>query len=86
MTSDYRRDHEPFPRNDEFERLATEGRSEITNAAAFFEGIVLTDEIEYDPVTNPTGVTISEGEQLALKRAMARFVIDSGIASARGWV
>ena len=27
-----------------------------------------------------------EGERLALKRAMARFVIDSGIASSQGWL
>jgi len=76
MTSSYRRDHEPSPRNDEFERLAEGGRAIITNAAAFFEGQVDTDDTPAP----------SEGERRALKRAMARFVIDSGIASARGWV
>lgn len=76
MTSDYRRDHEPFPRNDEFERLSAAGQAVIINAAAFFEGQADTDDTP----------TPSEGERLALKRAMARFVIDSGIASARGWV
>jgi hypothetical protein len=76
MTSTYRRDHEPFPRNDEYERVSEAGRTIINNAAAFFEGQVDTDDT---PVP-------SEGERLALKRAMARFVIDSGIASARGWV
>ena len=76
MTSTYRRDHEPFPRNDEFDRLAEGGRTIITNAAAFFEGQVDTDDTPAP----------SEGERRALKRAMARFVIDSGIASARGWV
>lgn len=76
MTSDYRRDHEPFPRNDEFEALSQEGRSIIINAAAFFEGQADTDDTP----------TPSDGERLALKRAMARFVIDSGIASYRGWV
>ena len=72
----YRRDHEPFPRFDEFARLSEGGRNVITNAAAFFEGQADTDDTP----------TPSEGERLALKRAMARFVIDSGIASARGWV
>lgn len=76
MTSDYRRDHEPFPRNDEFERVSQEGRTIIINAAAFFEGQV-------DTAGTPVP---SEGERLALKRAMARFVIDSGIASTRGWL
>lgn len=76
MTSDYRRDHEPFPRYDEFERINDTGRAFIINAAAFFEGQVDTDDTP-EP---------SEGERLALKRAMARFVIDSGIASSRGWV
>ena len=76
MTSSYRRDHEPFPTNDEYERIAETGRAIITNAAAFFEGQVDTDDTPLP----------SEGERRALKRAMARFVIDSGIASARGWV
>lgn len=76
MTSAYRRDHEPFPRNDEFEALSEAGRTIIINAAAFFEGQADTEE-----TPSP-----SEGERRALKRAMARFVIDSGIASFRGWV
>lgn len=76
MTSTYRRDHEPFPTNDEYERLAQAGRTIIDNASAFFEGQADTDDT---PVP-------SESERRALKRAMARFVIDSGIASARGWV
>ena len=76
MTSTYRRDHEPFPLNDEFERLAEAGQTIIINAAAYFEGHADTDDTP----------TPSEGERRALKRAMARFVIDSGIASARGWV
>lgn len=76
MTSFYRRDHEPFPLNDEFERVSAAGQTIINNSAAFFEGQVDTDDT---PVP-------SEGERRALKRAMARFVIDSGIASARGWV
>ncbi len=76
MTSTYRRDHEPFPRNDEYERVSEAGRAVIDNAAAFFEGQV-------DTVDTPLP---SAGERLALKRAMARFVIDSGMASARGWL
>jgi hypothetical protein len=40
MTSTYRRDHEPFPRNDEYERVSEAGRTIINNAAAFFEGQV----------------------------------------------
>jgi hypothetical protein len=76
MTSTYRRDHITSVRNDEFERISEAGRTIIINAAAFFEGQVDTDDT---PVP-------SSGERIALKRAMARFVIDSGIASARGWV
>lgn len=76
MTSTYRRDHEPFPRNDEFERLADAAQTIIINASAFFLGQVDTDDT---PVPD-------EGEERALKRAMARYLIDSGIASARGWV
>lgn len=76
MSSDYRRDHILTVKNDEFERLSEAGRSVINNAAAFFEGQADTDDTP-EP---------SSGERIALKRAMARFVIDSGIASARGWV
>ncbi len=77
MSSHYHRDHRAA-RNDEFLRLNTEGRAVIRNAAAFYEGQAmegLTDDKEP-----------SEGERLALRRAMARFMIDSGIASARGFV
>lgn len=76
MTSTYRRDHEPFPTWDEYERLAQAGRTIIDNAAAFYEG-----QIDTDDTPAP-----SEGARRALKRAMARFAIDSGIASSRGWV
>lgn len=76
MTSSYRRDHILSVRNDEFERLSSAGQDIIINAAAFFEGQADTDDTP-EP---------SAGERVALKRAMARFVIDSGIASARGWV
>lgn len=77
MTSTYRRDHEPFPRNDEFERVSSAGRAVIETAA---------DGFETDAMTGTSGVTVSAGERVALRRAMARFVIDSGIASARGWL
>lgn len=76
MTSSYRRDHIKSAANDEYEHLSQDGRDVINNAASFFEGQADTDDTP----------TPSEGERLALKRAMARFVIDSGIASARGWV
>ncbi len=75
MTNHYRRDHRPAP-NDEFLRLSVEGQAIIRNAANFFEGQADTES------TPPP----SEGERLALRRAMARFLIDSGIASARGFV
>ena len=75
MTSHYHRDHRAAP-NDEFLRLKPAGQAIIRNAANFFEGQADTDAT---PVP-------SEGERLALRRAMARFLIDSGIASARGFV
>ncbi len=75
MTSPYRRDHRPAP-NDEFLRLSSDGQAMVRNAANFFEG-------QADNADTPPP---SEGERLALRRAMARFLIDSGIASARGFV
>ncbi len=71
----YDRDKRPAP-NDEFLRLNTDGQAMIRNAASFFEGVA----------DNDVTPTPSEGERLALRRAMARFLIDSGIASARGFV
>lgn len=65
MTSAYRRDHEPFPRNDEFERLGPEQREDIVDLVTLFEE------------RYPTPVA-SSGERAALRRAMARFLIDSG--------
>lgn len=76
MTSAYRRDHIRSAANDEFDALASAAQTIIINSAAFFEGQVDTDDTP----------TPSEGERLALKRAMARFVIDSGIASSRDWI
>jgi hypothetical protein len=77
MTSAYRRDRVRTVYNDEFaDMLNEDGRAVIINSAAFFEGQADTDDTP----------TPSEGERLALKRAMARFLIDSGIASARGWL
>lgn len=75
MSSRYLRDKAAVP-NDEFLRLNIDGQALIRNSAAFFEG--QADE--------PGTPTPSEGERLALRRAMARFMIDSGIASARGFV
>jgi len=76
MTSAYRRDHLKSVRNDELTALAGEARDIIEAAATAFETVV-------DTVST---LTPSSGERLALRRAMARFVIDSGIASARGWL
>ncbi len=73
----YARDKRPAP-NDEFLRLSQGGQALIRNAASFYEGIAIEGlGAEQAP---------SEGERLALRRAMARFLIDSGIASARGFV
>lgn len=76
MTSAYRREHIKSASFDEFDALAPAAQAIIINASAFYEGLVDTDETPAP----------SEGEKLALKRAMARFVIDSGIASYRGWI
>jgi hypothetical protein len=75
MAAPYRRDKGHMP-NDPFERLSPAGQAIVRNGAKFFEGMV--DE--------PGDPTPSEGERLALKRAMARFLIDSGLASSRGYV
>lgn len=71
MTSTYRRDHEPFPRNDEYERLGSGARTAIASAVTAFEALYPTPEA-------------SEGETRALQRAFARYLIDSGKASAAG--
>ena len=76
MTSAYRREHIRSVKNDELDVLDPVAQAIIINAASFFEGQIDTDDTP----------TPSSGERLALKRAMARFVIDSGIASARGWL
>lgn len=59
--------------NDPFERLSARAQGRIRNVAALFEGHF-----------EGAGVTASEGDRLALRRAMARFLIDSGLASANG--
>ena len=61
-------------KNDPIERLNDTGRGKIRNAAALFEGQVGAGDMP------------SEGDRLALHRAMARFLIDSGVASARNYV
>lgn len=76
MTSAYRRDHIKGVRNDEFEALTEPGRMSIIAAADIFEAAA----------RNAATPVPSAGERLALCRAMARFLIDSGIASARGWI
>lgn len=76
MTSAYRRDHIKGVRNDEFEALTEPGRMSIISEASAFEAAVWVMDAPLP----------SAGEKLALRRAMARFLIDSGIASARGWI
>lgn len=76
MTSAYRRDHIKGVRNDEFEALDEEARMAIIVASDLFAATVAT-------VDTPLP---SAGEKLALRRAMARFLIDSGIAGVRGWI
>lgn len=76
MTSAYRRDHIKSVKNDEFDALAAEAQAIIIAASTAYEATVDTD-------TTPL---VSNGERTALRRAMARFVIDSGIASVRGWI
>jgi hypothetical protein len=75
MAESYRREKSAMP-NDPVLRLSQAGQALVRNGAAFFEG--MADE--------PGDPTPSEGDRLALRRAMARFLIDSGIASARGYV
>jgi hypothetical protein len=73
VTSAYRRDHEPFPRNDEYERIALSGRLDIDAAIVSFEALYPTP-------------AAPESETRALRRAFARYLIDSGKASAAGLV
>ncbi len=72
MTSDYRRDHLTNVANDEFDALNTAARLNITAAIATFVG------------GYPLGDAPSSGELRALQRAFARYLIDSGKASANG--
>jgi hypothetical protein len=65
MTSAYRRDHIRSVTNDEFERLPAQARADI---------VALSDNLA---AIYPTPVATS-GEVKALRRAMARFLIDSG--------
>jgi hypothetical protein len=73
VTSAYRRDHILNATNDEFERLSVSGRINVTAAVAALAALY------------PTPVA-SSGERRALERAMARYLIDSGKASAAGLV
>lgn len=76
MTSAYRRDKIKSVRNDEFDALAEEARLAIIVASDLFLATVATEDTPLP----------SAGEKLALRRAMARTLIDSGIASVRGWI
>lgn len=73
MTSAYRRDHIKSVKNDEYERLGSTARGRINNVVAILEGFY------EDPPA-------SEGETKAAKRALARYLIDSGKASIAGEV
>lgn len=73
MTSEYRRDHEPFPGNDEYERLNPNARLRIRMAMSTLNGFFGEPEA-------------SESETRAAHRALARYLIDSGKASAAGEV
>ncbi len=70
MTSDYRRDHTSLA-SDELGLLNTEARLDISAAVTAFEALY--------PLP-----AASSGETLALQRAMARYLIDSGKASQAG--
>ncbi len=71
MTSAYRREHITDASNDEFERLTTSARNNITAAITAFAALY------------PLPVA-SNGERRALERAFARYLIDSGKASTAG--
>lgn len=60
--------------NDPVGRLNPAGRTEVIQAANYFEASVNAGDLP------------SEGDRTALHRALARFLIDSGVASARGYV
>lgn len=72
MTSSYRRDHITDVLNDEFERLSEGAR------------VVIVDTIAVLDTAFPGDA--SEGERTALRRACARYLIDSGKASIAGVV
>ncbi len=71
MNSDYRRDHILDASHDEFERLNSAARMNIVAAVTAFAALY------------PTPVA-SAGETMALQRAFARYLIDSGKASQAG--
>lgn len=73
MTSAYRRDHIRSVKNDEFERLGVASRADIMAAITTLAALY------------PTPVA-SSGETKAAYRALARYLIDSGKASAAGEV
>lgn len=73
MTSNYRRDHITDVRNDEYERLGSGARSDIQTLVNSLAALYPTP-----PASN--------GENTALRRALARYLIDSGKASAAGQV
>lgn len=71
MTSSYRRDHILSVKNDEFERLNLTARTNINTVVTALAAMY------------PTPIADS-GETVALRRACARYLIDSGKASIAG--
>ncbi len=71
MTSAYRRDHILTLRNDEFERLPASARATVVSQSNALEALYPTP-------------AATAAELTALRRAMARFLIDSGKISLSG--
>lgn len=71
MTSDYRRDHLTDVASDELDALTASAIANIVSAVNSFQALY------------PLPVA-STGETIALKRAFARYLIDSGKASTAG--
>ena len=70
MTSTYRREHLTDPINNEWDALTTAARLNVTASINAFAALY------------PLGTAASSGEVRALEKAYARYLIDSGKASA----
>lgn len=58
--------------NDPYERVTSPAQTIINTSLTAFETLL--------------GEAANENERMALRRAFARYIIDSGIASERGWL